>query len=62
MSKKDRFNFRKTYSRPKLKNKRSPLSSTSHLEQPETLIKWKFESITNGPTDQRTNGPTDLLG
>ena len=32
---------------PKLKNDWSPLSSTFHEEQPETLIEWKFKSITD---------------
>ena len=27
------------------------LSSTFHVEQPETLIEWKFESVTNKRTD-----------
>jgi hypothetical protein len=33
------------------KNNWGPLSSTFHVEQPVTMIEWKFESI----TDQRTN-------
>ena len=44
-------NFRKSYPDPKLKNMWGPLSSTFHVEQPVTMIEWKFESI----TDQRTN-------
>ena len=43
--------FRKCYSYPKLKNNWGPLSSTFHVEQPEPLIEWKIESMTNGPTD-----------
>ena len=31
-----------------------PLFSTFYVEQPETLIEWKFESITDGPTDGLT--------
>ena len=41
----------KSYPDPKLKNNWGPLSSTFHVEQPVTMIEWKFESI----TDQRTN-------
>merc|ERR1712192_360299 len=48
-------NFGKSYPDPKLKNNWGPLSSTFHVERRETLIEWKFESITNGPTDQRTD-------
>ena len=33
----------------------SPLSSIFHVEQPETLIEWKFESITDGRTNLRTD-------
>ena len=40
------------------KNNWGPLSSTFHVEQPETLIEWKFKSMTFKPTD----GRTDLLG
>ena len=47
-------NFRKTYPNPKLKNNWGPCSSTFHVEQPETLIEWKFKSI----TDQLTDGLT----
>ena len=36
---------------PKLKNDWSPLSSTFHEEQPETLVEWKFKNITDGRTD-----------
>ena len=36
-------------------NNLGSLSSTFHVEQPETLIEWKFESI----MDRRTNGFTD---
>ena len=32
---------------PKLKNNWGPLSSTCHVEQPETLVEWKFESVTD---------------
>merc|ERR1712181_88835 len=48
-------NFGKSYPDPKLKNNWGPLSSTFYVERPETLIEWKFESITNGPTDGRTD-------
>ena len=44
-------NFGKSYPDTKLKHNWGPLSSTFHVEQPETLIEWKFKSITNGPTD-----------
>ena len=36
------------------KNNWGPLSSTFHVEQPETLIKWKFKSMTDGRTNQQT--------
>ena len=38
------------------KNNWGPLSSTFHVEQPETLIEWKFERITY----LRTTGPMDI--
>ena len=38
---------------PKLKNNWGPLSSTFRVEQSETLIAWKFESITNQLTDRQ---------
>ena len=34
-------------------NNWGPLSSTFHVERPETLIEWKFESMTI-PTDRQT--------
>ena len=34
------------------------LYSTFHVGRPETLIEWKFESITYLPTDGRTDGQT----
>jgi len=43
------------YQDPKLKNYLGLLSSTFHIEQPETLIEWKLESITYGPTDRQTD-------
>ena len=36
------------------KNNWGHLSSTFHVEQSETLIEWKFESMTNQPTDRLT--------
>ena len=36
------------------KNNWGPLSSTFHVEQPETLIEWKFKSMTDGPTNRLT--------
>ena len=53
-----KYNFGKIqprYQDPKLKNNLGPLSSTFHIEQPETLIEWKLESITYGPTDGQTD-------
>ena len=41
-----------------MKNNWGPLSSIFHVEQPETLIEWKFESITYG----RTNGYLTWVG
>ena len=46
------------YPYPKLKNSWGRLSSTFHVERPETLIEWKFESITDQRTNGRTNGQT----
>ena len=40
------------------KNSWGRLSSTFHVERPETLIEWKFESITYLRTDGRTDGLT----
>ena len=31
-----------------IENNLGALSSTFHVEQPETLIEWKFKSITDG--------------
>ena len=31
-----------------------PLSSTFHVERPETLVEWKFESMTIGWTYRQT--------
>ena len=47
-------NLRKFHPNPKLKNNWGPLSSTFHVERPETLIEWKFKSMTNGRTDRQT--------
>ena len=47
---------------PKLKNNWGPLSSTFHVEQPETLIEWQFKSMTYGRTDGPTDGGTDRHG
>ena len=46
----------KSYPVPKLTNNWDPLSSTFDVEQPETLIEWKFESITDGGGYLRTDG------
>ena len=43
-------NFRESYPDTKLKHNWGPLSSTFHGEQPETLIEWKFKSMTDGLT------------
>ena len=49
-------NFRKSYPDPKLANNWGLLFSTFHVEQPEMLIEWKFESITDGGGYLRTDG------
>ena len=36
------------------------LFSTFHVGRPETLTHWKSESVTDGPTDGRTYGQTDM--
>ena len=43
---------------PQLKSNWGQLSSTFHVEQPETQIEWKFESMTYQRTDGRTDGRT----
>ena len=47
-------NFRKYYPDLKLKNNWGPLSLTFHVEQPGTLIEWKFKSISDQRTDRLT--------
>ena len=44
---------------PKVKNNSGHLSLSFHVEQPETLIKWKFKSITDGRTHLRWVGARD---
>ena len=43
-----------SYPDPKLKNNWGLLSSTFHVEQPETLIEWKFKSMTYQWTNRQT--------
>ena len=57
----DPTNFTKIYTDLKLKNNLGPLSSTCHVEQQETLIEWKFESVTDGGGYLRTDGGGYLL-
>ena len=41
---------------PKWTNNLGPISSTFHVERPETLTEWKFENV----TELRTYGRSDM--
>ena len=46
---------------PTLTNNWGPLSSNFHVEQPKTLIEWKFKSITYLPTYGLTWVDNDMV-
>ena len=50
-----KIHFWKIHFRKIHKNNWGPLSSTFHVGRPETLTDWKSESVTDQPTDGRTD-------